>query len=144
MELTQLADSTRRLAEAFETSQTSEGSQLVGTGDRSPVPQEMADRFRELLERPAEAQPSPENRPAGAVSEAGWRAERESVQRTGSSDLAADAAQSADAAQQSLPSPMELLQVQFHVNMSHFTTKFFSNIQDQATSQLEQTLKSKS
>ncbi len=139
MDLTQVADSARRLAEAFETSQTSEGSRLVGTGDRSPVPQDLADHFRELVERPEEAQPAPESRPAGAVSETGWRAERETVHQAGTSNLAADAA-----SQPSLPSPMELLQVQFHTNMSHFTTQFFSNIQDQATSQFEQTLKSRS
>lgn len=139
MELTQVAETAKRLTEAFEAQQTSEGSRLVGTGDRPPVPQDLADQFRALMERPADAKSATQARPAGAVSEAGWHAKNEPVQSAGASDLAADAP-----AQSALPSPMELLQVQFHVGMSHFSTKFFSNFQELAASQFEQTLKSRS
>ncbi len=145
MELTQVAETAKRLTEAFEASQTSEGSRLVGTGDRPPVPQDLADQFRALMERPASETASTGEPPAGAVSEASWRLDKEPRPLTGASDLAADAPQKAGAAgEAALPSPVELYQIQFELNMSHFTTKFFSTFQEQAASQFEQTLKSRS
>ena len=151
MDVSSAVDFSQRLMEALETSRSSRGEGLVSS-DRSPVPREVAEAFRTLVEQgPEDAQridgtariqasdPSQRISQTDAVWTSGKAGAPQSV---GGSDLAADAPQSSKAPD--LPSPEQLLKLQFRMNMQVFESKFLGNVRDSASSQFEQTLKSNS
>ena len=151
MDVSSAVDFSQRLMEALETSRSSRGEGLVSS-DRSPVPREVAEAFRTLVEQGPEgaqridgttriqaSDPSQRISQTDAVRASG---KADAPQSVGGSDLAADAPQSSKAPD--LPSPEQLLKLQFRMNMQVFESKFLGNVRDSASSQFEQTLKSNS
>lgn len=140
------ADAARRLAQALERSRAPQGEGLASE-TRSPVLLELAQAFRELMEAPraAAASPVPEVRGAQPL-EAPQAPGR--VDPVGGSDLAADAAEGSAAAspgkglgEAPLPSPAELLRMQFSVGMQLFEAKAGVAARDGVSEQVEEVLR---
>lgn len=151
MDVSSAVDFSQRLMEALETSRSPRGEGLVSS-DRSPVPREVAEAFRALVEQgpegaqridgAAQIQASDPTQRVSQTDAVRASGKAEAPQSVGGSDLAADAPQRSTAPE--LPSPEQLLKLQFRMNMQVFESKFLGNVRDSASSQFEQTLKSNS
>lgn len=141
-------DAARRLAEALERSRAPLGEGLA-TETRAPVPPELAQAFRDLMEAPGPVS-APEAR--GVQPLEGSRAPGR-IDSAGGSDLAADAkgdlkAEAATGpegkapAAAPLPSPAELLAMQFSVGMQLFEAKAGVAARDGVSEQVEEVLRS--
>lgn len=146
-------DAARRLAEALERSRAPLG-EGVATETRAPVPPELAQAFRELMEAPQAAAPRPVSAPEvrGVQPLEGSRAPGR-IDSVEGSDLAADAKGDLKAgavsgpegkapAAAELPSPAELLAMQFSVGMQLFEAKAGVAARDGVSEQVEEVLRS--
>lgn len=123
---------------------------VPASGERSPVPREVAEAFRVLFEAPEAAsgaqqpgQAAQAAQAAGAIDPGAPVESARSVQSpqgaqapSGASDLAADAPQAPAL------SPAELLGVQFERNMEVFEARFMSTARSTLESAFEERLKS--
>lgn len=139
-------DAARRLAEALERSRAPLGEGLA-TETRAPVPPELAQAFRELMEAPqaGASSPAPEVRGVQPL-EASQAPGR--IDSVGGSDLAADSKidpmvgpAGAAPAEAQLPSPAELLRMQFTVGMQLFEAKAGVAARDGVSGQVEEVLR---
>ena len=136
IELSGTADAARRLMEALEASRTAPGTGVTSE-TREPVPPELAQAFRALVEGVGSGpQEAAAVDAAGSGRAAAASAPEASAGMSAGSDLAADAAP--------LMSPLELYRQQFSVNMTLFESRFLSTLQGQAAGQIEETAKSSS
>lgn len=144
-------DAARRLAEALERSRAPLGEGLA-TETRSSVPPELAQAFRELMEAPQVGTSSPAPEVRGVQPLEASRAPGR-IGSVGGSDLAADAKGDLKAgavsglegkvpAAAELPSPAELLAMQFSVGMQMFEAKAGVAARDGVSEQVEEVLRS--
>ena len=154
IDVSSTVDFSQRLMEALESSRAPRGEGLV-SGERSPVPKEVAEAFRALLENGPD--PVREADAANRVQGLQGSSPTEQVNRTEAvspgantekpagieSDLAADKVGGAAPAD-ILPTPTELYQIQFRMHMQVFESKYLSNVRDSVAQQFESTLKSQS
>ena len=135
-------DAARRLIEALEQSRTPQGEGLVGDG-RSPVPAQLAQAFRELMQPPEAAPVGGVDRIQSAFPTEGAQSAQRSA-FSGTSDLAADAVGSAAPAQSALPAPADLIGMQFSVNMQLFEGRTHAAVRDGVAERADEVLRSTS
>lgn len=124
MDVSALGDSARRLAELVESmSRQASGGEAASGALRPEVPQDVSEAFARLVDGPAGSTPA--------------------AQPSGADALRAPAPGDAPAAAAAVPSPDQLLSMQFEANMVAMESEFFSSAQNQGASQLEEILKSK-
>ena len=155
-------DAATRLLDQLEASRQSAGEGLSGDL-RSPVPRETAEAFRRLVEDGPQAL---ENDPTLLSAADPGQFQAEQIKSTSNAELiggadsdlmserSVDSAEHAGAGQSAgsradplepqLPSPADLIAMQFHMGMHAFETRSLSSIRNQAVSNFEQTLKSSS
>lgn len=140
-------DATARFLEALEAFRTPVGEGMRADV-RGPAPQALVDEFRALMDRPMSvdpAQAAANARPPEAMSsidavrpiDSGLRPE--TIDRLSAQDLGVNATNGVRPTD--VMTPVELMRLQFSVNMHHFELKTFSAIRQQATSQFEEALK---
>lgn len=123
MDVSALGDSARRLAELIESvSRQAPGGEAASGALRPEVPQDVSEAFARLVDGSAGSTPA--------------------AQPSGADAMKAQAPGDASAAA-SVPSPDQLLSMQFEANMVAMESEFFSSAQNQGASQLEEILKSK-
>lgn len=149
-------EATRRLWEALETSRLVPGEGLASTS-RSPVPDEVAQAFRDLMEAPdgvipveaaSNAQPTATADVPGASDVSGVRGteaasgpERiEGIERADSPERPPQL----DPADAVTMSPTELYRLQVSLNMHALETRLMTGVRERAKSELETTVKSTS
>lgn len=136
-------DFSTRLMEALENARAPKGEGLV-SDQRGPVPQEVAEAFRALMAAPegaaaASALNGPQaSAPTQSVQSTEEAAHLSSSEEPPAVDGIGNSSQTIDAP---LPTPEELLQTQFAVNMHVFENTMTANTRDKFLSDFEQLLK---
>ena len=133
-------ETTRRLWEALETSRLVPGEGLASTS-RSPVPDEVAQAFRGLMERPVEA--PEEVQGISNVSDVSNVRDASPAARPERIDSPERPAM-LDPAEAVTMSPTELYRLQVSVNMHALETRLMTGVRDRAKSELETAVKSTS
>jgi len=136
-------DASRRLLERIENLQVPSGEGMAADV-RSPVPREVADAFRALIEAPAASAPESASAASSVRSPDALGAAQNGsigIDSVGS-DLASDRAGAVSA--DDLMNPMQFLSTQFSVNMHAFEMKSVSGARDRMVEDLETTMKSSS
>ena len=135
-------DFSTRLMEALENARAPKGEGLV-SDQRGPVPQEVAEAFRALLERPDSVRAAaPATRPEAASALRAPQALGEAPVAEGPGSTGTVEGRIREAVEPPLPTPEELLGTQFAVNMHVFESTLTANTRDRFLSDFEQLLKS--
>ncbi|MGN1208707.1 MAG: hypothetical protein ACI4SV_00275 [Duodenibacillus sp.] len=137
-------DFSSRLFEALESARAPKGEGRVAN-DRGPVPREIAEAFRALMEGPDNVQTvAAAARPEAAAAAQSVSAASDSVRVPTSNAMPAaeGIGRSPQAVEAPLPTPEVLLQTQFAVNMHAFESSLTANTRDKFLSDFEQLLKS--
>lgn len=134
-------DFSTRLIEALENARAPKGEGLV-SDQRGPVPQEVAEAFRALVEAPeGAAAASAVNGPQVSAAIQSVQPGRDAVPKSSFVESSSVDGSGVNAVQAPLPTPEELLQTQFAVNMHVFESTMTANTRDKFLSDFEQLLK---
>lgn len=128
-----------RLMEAAQALNRPMGEGLAST-ERSPVPRELAESFRALMEAPERSNPPDSleiSRPDGVNAIEGSARTECAVEPSLHSQGIEKTAPSAEG----LMSPTELYRIQFSVNMHVFETKSATHVRDSAASRVDEMLR---
>lgn len=128
-----------RLMEAAQAFNRPTGEGLVSS-ERSPVPRELAESFRALMEAP-EPQNSPDSLPIGRPDGVNAIEGAERAERAVEPSLHSQGIEKTASSAEGLMSPTELYRIQFSVNMHVFETKFATHVRDSAASRVDEMLR---
>lgn len=137
MEIAQATiDTAQRLMQAWENSHVPEGTGRVSES-REPVPHELAEQFRMLMEQPQSQQPQIRGGETQAVS--GSREKTKEVRFFETDNGSVDGV--SGAGHENLMSPMDFLQMQFETKMIVFGTRLLGSVQQSVKTELVQRLR---
>ena len=137
MEIAQATiDTAQRLMQAWENSRVSEGTGRISES-RGPVPHELAEQFRMLMEQPQQQQPQMSVGETQAVTDS--RGKTGETRFSDTDNRPVDGV--SEAGPENLVSPMDFLQMQFETKMIVFGTRLLSSVQQSVKTELEQRLR---